>query len=156
MYLDLQAREYNARMDDKNCAKRISFLEEEIKELKEQIERERNFAAEAIITRGKDFQPEIDDLKEEIEELKEENETLKENYEQIDNSSFLKIKELKSANVFLKDTTDIAWRQIEELKEENEEQSSIIEKLDDRLVNLRAMKKDITLHPDYKRLVELD
>ena len=43
----------------------------------------------------------------------------------------------------------------EKLKAENEEQSSTIEKLDERLGNLRAMEKDITLHPDYEILVKL-
>ena len=150
MFLDLQASDYNARMDDRKLKNITPFLEEEIKELKEQIERERGFALQAIITRGKDFQPEIDELKEEIEDLKEENETLKENYEQIDNSSFLKIKELNEKIEGLREKLDIGTEQhFADCAKLNKFHRKIRDEYD-------RLKEDITIHPDYQRLVELD
>jgi chromosome segregation ATPase len=88
--------------------------EEENKKLKEQLERERGFALQAIITRGKDFQPEIDDLKEENEALKEENEELKEELEEKEEEVLLlalprleeENKKLKEENEKLKEELD--------------------------------------------------
>ena len=42
------------------------------------------------------------------------------------------------------------------LKEEIEEQAAVIEKMDDRMAELREIKKDITAHPDYERLLDIE
>ncbi len=42
------------------------------------------------------------------------------------------------------------------LKKENEELASIIKKMDERMIDLRRIKNDITAHPDYERLISIE
>ena len=44
----------------------------------------------------------------------------------------------------------------EKLKKENEELMAVIEKMDMRIIELRKIEKDITLHRDYDKLIELE
>lgn len=123
MFLDLQASDYNARMDDRKLTNITPFLEEENKGLREEL-------------RGAEIAIDI---------IKQENECNKKNMRKF----MRERKELKEENEELHKSAIAESFAIEE-------QTSIIEKLDDRLVNLRAMEKDITLHPDYQILVELN
>ena len=69
MFLDLQASDYNARMDDRKLKNITPFLEEEIKELKEQIDigTEQHFADCAKLNKfHRKIRDEYDRLKEDI------------------------------------------------------------------------------------------
>ena len=79
MYLDLQARDYNARMDERKLTNITPFLEEENKDLKEELGA-KNIALDIIKQENEvnkknmfRFMKEIKELKREIEELQEEN-----------------------------------------------------------------------------------
>jgi chromosome segregation ATPase len=190
MFLDKQAREINYSMEDeieelKNdlrlCAEGLiphgmvggivecerekrHKAEEENKKLKEQLERERGFALQAIITRGKDFQPEIDDLKEENEALKEENEELKEELEEKEEEVLLlALPRLEEENKKLKEDNNKLKEELDEWETEYCRVESNAESLEwdlkDEIKKLKEenekLKADITIHPDYETLVKL-